>query len=152
MKDLSRSTWFTLAVISFLLAAAFFIKAAYGQVTYIAIDKGDPNDTLAFDWGGLDVSGNPVELELVEFVFRVHPPPSPGPPPIRLPTSGMIKVGENEYLARTVVADLPLGRYSLHVRGKNRTGIFSEEGNELLVEVLSKKPAVLLRLRHVVKP
>jgi len=135
-----------------LFFAAVGLAMAMPQTQYIAIDKADPDNTFAFDWGGLDISGNPVDLELAEFIFRPHPAASPPSPDLRFPTSGMIKVGMNEYLASSVVADVPLGRYALKVRAKSQAGIFGEESNRIFIEILSKNPVALLRLRHVAKP
>ena len=133
-------------------ALTLLALVAAPQVVYIPVDKNDPNDTFAFDWEGKDVSGKPIELEIAEFILRPRPEPSPPPTPIRLPTSGMIKVGTNEYLVRQVLATVPLGRYQLNVRAKGLNGLFSNEGNDVFIEILSKNPAALLRLRHVAKP
>lgn len=136
-------------------AITLLIATALPQTVYEDADKNDPDDQIAFDWAGKDVNGDDTELELVEFVLYNDPPASPPRPPLRLPTSGAIKIGTNAYLIRLVLATVPLGTYKTHVRAKGVNGLFSEEGNALFLRVVAKlppKPDVLTNLRRVVKP
>jgi hypothetical protein len=122
-------------------------------ITYEQINKSSPTETLAFDWDGLDVNGQPISLARAEFLFRVHPAPSPLPPPIVLPTAAAPSIGANAYLVRNVAKDVPLGKYALTVRAVSATGIAGDEGNILYVEVIdSKKPGVLRNLRKGATP
>ena len=134
------------------LAITLMTLALAPQTVYETVDKNDPDDELAFDWGGKDVEGNDTELEYAEFVFYNDPPASPPRPPLRLPTAGVVKVGTNAYLVRLLLATVTPGTYKVHVRAKGKNGLFGDEGNALFLEVVSKKPDVLRRLRRVVKP
>lgn len=122
------------------------------EIVYEKINKSSPTQKIAFNSSGLDVNGQPISLQRAEFLFRVHPAPSPLPPAIVLPTSNAPVNGNNEYLVRNVAATLPAGRYAMTVRFVGG-GLLSDESNLVYVEVVDeKKPAAPTQLRIVGQP
>ena len=131
-----------------LLGALFVWRAqeAEGQTAYVKIDK-DSDIPIDFDHTLLDITGVPVVVNAAEFIFRIDPPPTDPTPPGRSLILRTIVSGENRFISREVFVSIPIGTYMMSARVQSEAGAFSDESNQIPIEVTAKKPSAPLRLR-----